>query len=229
MYNLKFYNVDLDYVKELKKYDSKVPNIEYLSNNKFLIGIVFEINNMKFYAPISSFNRKQVTNELIENNNGEAISSVRFSFMFPIPDGKAWIKDISNETDLKYRRLLQEEFNYCNNNFEKLKSTANMVYNKVVIEKNQFFIKKCCDFKLLEAKAMEYNKYKVIVSEGSEWNDTNKEYDILWDTTFYLFEDEVEANEKYNQLLENVEKHDVISKSFNGEVLETFLLNQSLI
>ena len=50
---LKFYDIDKDYVKFLKTLDRQVPNIEYTSNNKFVCGIVLEVNNVKYYAPIS--------------------------------------------------------------------------------------------------------------------------------------------------------------------------------
>ena len=48
-----FYDVDSEYVDFLKTIDSKVPNIKYDGNNKFVCGIVFKINNVEYYAPVS--------------------------------------------------------------------------------------------------------------------------------------------------------------------------------
>ena len=33
---LKFYNIDINYIKYLKQFDSKIPNIEYENHNKFV-------------------------------------------------------------------------------------------------------------------------------------------------------------------------------------------------
>lgn len=82
---LRFYDIDEDYVKYLQTIDSQIPNIHYGTNNKFVCGVVFEINGVKFYAPVSHMNKKQKTNMIIYDN-GKPISSIRFSFMMPAYD-----------------------------------------------------------------------------------------------------------------------------------------------
>lgn len=92
--NLKFYDVDIEYVKYLKKFDNKVPNIEYANNNKFVCGIVLNINDNKFFAPISSkINKTNPSTFIILENNKKPISSIRFSYMFPIPSIALTLKD----------------------------------------------------------------------------------------------------------------------------------------
>ena len=89
--NLKFYEVDMEYIKYLKENgDDKIPNIEYSKHKKFFCGIVLTINNFNYFAPVSSYTRKVRTSFLIKDKNKEnkqlkAISSLRFSFMFPCP------------------------------------------------------------------------------------------------------------------------------------------------
>ena len=100
MKKLNFYNVNNQYIDYLKKFESKIPNINYENHKKFCCGILFEINGMKYIAPVSSFKKAQKTNFVIKNTNRQDISSIRFSFMFPIYDELISIKNFSNEDKL---------------------------------------------------------------------------------------------------------------------------------
>lgn len=161
--NLKFYEVDGEYIKYLRvNGDQKIPNIEYEKHKKFFCGIVLTINNFNYFAPVSSYNKKVHTSFLIMDKDREtkelkAISSLRFSFMFPCPIEYLSQKDFSKE-DEKYKILLRKELHYCNTNREKIKKMANEVYKLGLNEKNRqkFNI---CDFKKLEEKCLEYIKF----------------------------------------------------------------------
>ena len=50
---LDFYEVNVDYVKYLKQFDSRIPNVEYQNRNKFLCGTLFKINGLNYFAPVS--------------------------------------------------------------------------------------------------------------------------------------------------------------------------------
>ena len=49
------------------------------------------------------------------------MGSVRYSFMFPVPDAEIKQKVINNESDYQYRFLLRQELKYCNKNRESFK------------------------------------------------------------------------------------------------------------
>ncbi|MCL1873959.1 MAG: type III toxin-antitoxin system ToxN/AbiQ family toxin [Clostridiales bacterium] len=156
---LKFYEVDASYIKYLSKFDSKVPKVDYSASSqhdKFLCGIVLSINRYNYFAPISSFIIPQLTNIIIKNERGEDLSSIRFSFMIPIPDGVATIKNISREPSEKYRRLLNWELRFCMKNANAIFRKAKHVYNTVICGKDPLMIKNCYDFKTLEAACFEY-------------------------------------------------------------------------
>ena len=89
-----------------------------------------------------------------KTNELKPISSLRFLFMFPCPIEYLSQKDFSKE-DEKYRNLLRKELNYCNENREKIRKLADMVYKLDLNEKSRekFNI---CDFKKLEEKCIEY-------------------------------------------------------------------------
>jgi len=151
----KFYEVDKDYVDFLKQVENKIPNISYERNDKFLCGILFSINGMNYYAPISSFNQQQRTNILIKNEEGKILSSIRLSFMFPVPDHFATVKDFKKEVPA-YKRLLMEELEFCNKNAEKIISKAQYIYDSVVNGPNDLMQKNCCDFIKLEKQYLAF-------------------------------------------------------------------------
>lgn len=158
--NLKFYEVDGEYIKYLKENgDDKIPNIDYDKHKKFFCGIVLTINNFNYFAPVSSYNKKLHTTFLIMDKDRitkqpKAISSLRFSFMFPCPIEYLNQKDFSKENE-KYQSLLRKELHYCNLNREKIKKMANEVYKLGLKEetRKKFNI---CNFKILEEKCLEY-------------------------------------------------------------------------
>lgn len=86
----------------------------------------------------------------------KAISSLRFSLMFPCPIEYLEQKDFSKEEE-QYQALLRKELHYCNINREKIRKKANEIYNLSLKEetRNKFNI---CDFKKLEQKCLDYIK-----------------------------------------------------------------------
>ncbi|GHS85071.1 hypothetical protein AGMMS49957_00370 [Synergistales bacterium] len=159
MAELKFYEVDADYIDYLSKIDNKVPKIDYSAksaHDKFLCGIVLSVGGQNYFAPISSFKTPQRTNLIIKDANGNDISSIRFSFMIPIPPGSATLKDIANEPSPQYKNLLDLEVRFCNRNKDAIFSRARFVYNAVTIKKDPLMVKNCCDFKALEVACERY-------------------------------------------------------------------------
>jgi protein AbiQ len=158
---LNFYEVDAEYIAYLMNIDAKVPHIDYTAesgHDKFLCGVVLSVNGHDYFAPISSFNTPQRTNMIIKNEQGKAISSIRFSFMIPVPPGAVTVKKIKDEPSPEYRRLLDLELKYCQKNANTIYRLAKHVYNSVVGKKDPVMVKNCCDFKKLETACAEYIK-----------------------------------------------------------------------
>lgn len=157
---LKFYDIDENYVKYLQAIDQQVPNIHYSTNNKFVCGIVLEVNGTKFYTPISHTIKKYQTSLLIYNKE-KPISSIRFSFMIPAYDevlSELNFAEISNR-DKNYADLLRVEYDYCVDNKDDIYKKAFSVY-KIGCNKNHRLNYTCCDFKKLEEHYMEYKTNK---------------------------------------------------------------------
>jgi len=161
MADMRFYEVDTAYINYLLKVDSKVPHVNYSTispYNKFLCGIVLSVNDHDYFAPISSFTTPQRTNILIRNSQGRILSSIRLSFMIPIPPGVVSLKNIDSEQSQSYKFLLYNELRFCNRNSDYICKRARIIYEAVTIKKIPFMVKNCCNFKLLETYCTEYIK-----------------------------------------------------------------------
>ena len=147
-----FFTVDDNYINFLKQYDDKIPNNSYSTHNKFVCGIVLQINGNDYYAPISHFNKKQRTNFPIYNQN-KIISTIRLCFMFPVPNNQNVLNKLHfsaiKNVDPNYANLLQQEYSYCVNHMIDLKNQSYKVY-KIGITKTHPLNYTCCDFRKLE-------------------------------------------------------------------------------
>lgn len=154
---LKFYDIDPAYADYLRRFDSRIPNITYETNNKFVCGIVLSINGHDYFAPISSNKTRQQTSMLIEDNSGNVLSSIRFSFMFPAPQSVISAKNFQavRETDSAYADLLEKEYNFCRKNEQAILDKAMKVY-RIGCNPNHVLHRYCCEFPLLEAKHDEW-------------------------------------------------------------------------
>ena len=164
--NLKIVRVDSNYCDYLRKYDNKV---SYNKNEKELrpfIGILFQIDTCKYFAPLSSPKAKHKnmknTVDFLKIKNGE-LGAVNFNNMIPVKEDNYILidlnKDTSNIEEIKYQKLLREQLNWLNENYNQVKNKAFKLYQLYNNEKLPQNIKsRCCNFKLLEKKCKEYNK-----------------------------------------------------------------------
>ena len=161
---LKFYDINPDYVKYLQSIDRQIPNISYETHNKFVCGVVLDINDFTYYAPISSNTNIQRTNLPIFDKRNNVVATIRFSFMFPAPLSVLTEKNFKliNSVDAKYADLLGNEYNYCISNEQKILDKAKAVY-KIGCNKNHVLNYTCCDFKLLENRIVKDGLYSQLL------------------------------------------------------------------
>ena len=163
--NLKIVKVNSEYCDYLRKFDNKIP---YNKNEKELrpfIGILFEIYNCEYFAPLSSpkLKHKNMKNtiDFFKIKNGE-LGAVNFNNMIPV-NGKNYVlldlnKKMTKIDDFKYQNLLKEQLNWLNSHYYQVKNKSfklYTLYNNGKLPKN--IKERCCDFKLLEKKCKEYN------------------------------------------------------------------------
>lgn len=161
---MEFYYVNLNYANYLQAYEKKirgftrVPNILYKGCSKFVFGVVLKIGQFNYYVPVSSYKIKQESNILIkiEADSEKIKGTLRFNYMFPVPDNCLTKIDIKEIKDKKYRSLVNKEFEFCMNNICKIKKKAELVYKLVVKDKKKTLVVNSCDFKVLESAYLEY-------------------------------------------------------------------------
>ena len=76
--------------------------------------------------------------------------------MIPVPNEcieRLVIKDIKDE---KYRLLLNKEYKFCIDNFERIQKKANKIYEMVTTNRKQKLTDNSCAFSILEQGYHEY-------------------------------------------------------------------------
>lgn len=172
---MNWYVVDKKYVGYLRKFDCKVGHVEYGDKLKLHIGIIIEIDGIKYYVPVSSPKEKhnKMSNGLdfhkvVDPENGTLYAVININNMIPVPNKcitQLKYNDVQNhrtftnekeKTDYIY--LLQKEKAIIDKLDGVLKSKAKKLYDKVNANPESALAKRCCDFKLLQEKSMEYDK-----------------------------------------------------------------------
>ena len=164
--NFKIVRVDSDYCDYLRMYDDKVV---YNKNEKELrpfVGILFMIGMCEYFAPLSSPKpkHKKMKNKLdfLKIQSGE-LGAINFNNMIPVTKSNYDLVDLNKEAltilEMKYQKLLKEQLEWLNSNYNRIKDKSFKLYCLYINDKLPNNIKiRCCNFKLLEEKCTEYSK-----------------------------------------------------------------------
>lgn len=160
MGKLLFYEIDGKYIEFLSQFSEHLfhnARITQKYSRKY-IGIVFEINELKYFAPLSSFKPKHKRlNESVDFIKVGDMAVINLNNMFPVPEGVAVLKNPNTESNLQYRTLLNNEIRIIKQKTELIIQNAKAVYNhKLTNDGKSKLSQRCNDFKLLEAKCREY-------------------------------------------------------------------------
>lgn len=162
---MKFYHIQDEYIDFLKQYDSKVADNKHESRP--YVGIVIKIGNVEYYAPFTSPKPKHLkmknAKDFRKIANGR-YGAINFNNMIPVPKDVLMLIDITHETDVAYRRLLQNQYHAINSDYSNIKKTAERLRNLICTDNNklsEYDIKiknRCCNLPLLESVYVNYNK-----------------------------------------------------------------------
>lgn len=157
--------LDSNYCDYLRKYDKKVPfNFNEKELRQF-VGVLFEINDCMYFAPLSSPKPKhlKLKNKIdfLKIDNGK-LGAINFNNMLPVTKKNIVKLDLNKKCktndDIKYIKLLKEQIYWLNRNSEKLYGKSKKLYNNYMNNKlTSSLLNRCCNFKLLEEKCREYN------------------------------------------------------------------------
>lgn len=173
------YHIEDKYIEYLKTFDIHVSDskVGKRKHRRKYIGAVLEINNTKYFAPLSSPKPKDYeTDGLIrkdpifltriivknEQNIDELKAKIMLSNMIPICESAIKKYDPSKEIDLNYKTLVIKELDFITKNRKKILEKAKVIYfqktglYKVGTHCN--YLSHTINFKLLEQKSKLYKK-----------------------------------------------------------------------
>ena len=166
---LQLVRLDTDYCNYLREYDNKVPYNYKEKELRPFVGVLFRIDNLMYFAPLSSPKPKHLKLktklDFLKIDNGK-LGAINFNNMLPVTQDNIIKLDLNKEcltkSEEKYTKLLKEQIYWLNRNKEKLYGRAKKLYNKYIDDTlDSSIAKRCCDFKLLEEKCNEYNNLPV--------------------------------------------------------------------
>ena len=167
---LAFYEVDEKYINYLKQFENKVFNNSTANaqNTRKYIGILLNINNVSYLAPLSSFkrkhkNRKSTIDMLIIKQK----AALNLNNMIPVIAGVFSYVNFKTIKDIKYKCLLENEYKIIKKNQQKIINNSIRLYTlktkppKNIDDNLNKLLNRCNNFALLEEKAIQYKKYRV--------------------------------------------------------------------
>ena len=168
----KLYYVDIDYNEALRKIDKNVMSNSPKDNkeDRPYLGIVIEINNTLYCIPLTSpdkekFQKKcgkdmvKIPDAKRKNANGAPMLLAVLNLNNMIPVDKSVIAEVDlkirpndSKAEKKYKELLQNEQNWCRDNFEMICRKANKLYEQIIQnpKKDINLTARCVDYIKLE-------------------------------------------------------------------------------
>ena len=160
---MKFYHIKEDFITYLRQFDTKVA--ENKNQTRPYVGIVLEVNSVKYYAPFSSpkpKHKKMKNGKDFRKINNGLYGAINFNNMIPVSDSALIEIDIANIADVKYRRLLQNQYNSIKADEKGILKTAENL-RKLIFDAetnlsahDKVITQRCCDLVLLEEKYIEW-------------------------------------------------------------------------
>ncbi len=156
---INFYDIVAEYPNYLRRFEPRIPLFNYQSNQKFLCGVVLQINGASYYAPVSHNTNEYPTSFMIRrpNNHSQILGSIRFNYMFPVLPEFIQQKDYQSMKirDPLYYALVTNELTYCQSCEAEIHMLAEKVY-RWGTNPNSYHYRHCCDFKKLENVYRDY-------------------------------------------------------------------------
>ncbi len=162
---LHLYTIDIKYIRNLSKIDNNVMSVSPQINKQTrpFVGIVVVCNNYKYCIPLSSPKSKHLSmkndkdfSKIFDKTN-KLIGVLNFNNMIPVAEEYLKVIDIrilpqDNQYTKKYKSLMNDQLDWCNNNKEIIIKKANKLHELITSGKcNNLLRKRCCDFAKLDA------------------------------------------------------------------------------
>ena len=162
--SIRLYEVNSKYI------DYLIPYAPHLFHNKKpgqhnerkYIGIILIVNNINYFAPLSSYKPKhdKMKNCLDFLKIGN-YAVININNMFPVPEGEYQYVHIPEIKNTQYQKLLMAEYRLIKKLQDRIKKNALELYkHKLTNGTSTTLSKRCNDFLLLEEKCCSYLQFK---------------------------------------------------------------------
>ena len=158
MRGLKIFEVNPRYIKYLSGIQDHLFISDGDKASRKYIGIILEINGLKYFAPLSSFKPKhKKMDEGVDFIKIKDYAVININNMIPVPDSEFSLVDVNGVSDPHYRFLLQAESREINRQKNRIMKNADIVYkHKLRNGNNSPLAKRTNDFIALEKACKEY-------------------------------------------------------------------------
>lgn len=161
---MQFYTVSDKYINYLRGVDAKVPD-NYAGKRPY-VGIVLEIGEHKYLAPLTSYKIKQ--DKLLQSNptifkihekgvEANKLGMIHLNNMIPILNTEVAIINIAAQ-EFKYQNLLLKQLEFIKSNQDEIKKKAVHLHKLVTKDKTPHFCQLSCDFSTLELNYRNFGK-----------------------------------------------------------------------
>jgi len=160
--DFQFFVVSDKYINYLKEYENKV--CDNYGEKRTHIGIVIEINNIKYVAPLTSndkdyllFNKK--LSRLVHPIENGKLGFIRIANMIPVPISELTPIFLRDVNDSKYKDILHSQYLFLKKevNHTSIMKMAYKIYDIRCNFHNHYLHSDICNFKLLENLCNKWN------------------------------------------------------------------------
>ena len=170
---MNWYSIKDDYIDYIKQADNLVPNVSYGSNKtKCFLGIIVINNNFNYFIPLTSYKekfkkiREGADFYKLKDQAGKVYAALNINNMIPVPDNMYELinknnlylfRDFKNYNEQRqYWDLLKKELKLIDEN--EVQKRAAKLRSIFETAQNKKLISRCCNFKLLEERCLEYER-----------------------------------------------------------------------
>ena len=178
---MKLFEVSDRYINYMKQffYSSMLDNKEERrKHRRKYLGIIISINNINYFAPLSSPKLSDYDNygkirkssaivlRMIKNHskNPQLLATIILNNMIPVPDSEIILYNLNDEKDIKYKNFVIDELDWIQQNTTKIIKTAKALYyfkkneELNINENNKKYLNSIMPFKDAEIKFIEFQK-----------------------------------------------------------------------
>jgi protein AbiQ len=175
--NLSFYHADPAYCDFLRKADPRVPYISGNKERRPFVGVLIQIGEMGYFAPLTSPKPKHRTmkNQLdFFKIDGGKLGAINFNNMIPIhPQCLIQVEYelVPGDTtlDAEYKNLIKDQKSWCDANKARILKMAQNLYRAITSgTPHPRLSARCCDFPACERQYRLYCESSGLSGSGSE-------------------------------------------------------------